>query len=267
MKLIYGQNIDVKAVNAGRFENCLKFLEIDFTKEDKSDSDVSTAKNFKLPEPQPTSTVTENESQSATKPPMAQKRSSPSQTKYKESSKGYEPPKRSRQSETSQEKEEEDIYDYLETCFVTTESGLKEELEKIDFKLLPSSSKKKHNEYICCHCEARFKALNLAKSHFASYHRKNEEEIKILKESILYNDKVGKDITFLQESLQGDFNKMMVICQLETKVHDLERRVTILKNLKEKNLGFHHMQKRDYLIDMFTKKITKVKDFIKIVDK
>ena len=269
MKLIYGQTINVKAVDAGRFEHFLKLLEIEFSKEDESVSDVSKANTLKWPEPQTTSIVTENESQSAFKPQTSQKRSL--KTKSEESSKEItcpiEPPKRSRQSHTPQEEEEEDFADWLETCTVTSQSGLVEALEKIDFKLLPSLSKKKHDEYICCHCNTPFKALNLARSHFVSYHRNNEEEVKILKESILFSDKVGKEITNLQESLQGDCNKLMVICQLETKVQDLERRVTLLKNLKEKNLGPHHMRKRDFLIDIFVKNITKVNNFIQIVDK
>ena len=271
MKLIYGQNIYVKEANIGRFENFLKLLEIEFTKDGESASDASNSKKVTLSGPETTATGTQHESESPPPimaPPVVQKRST--QPKTEESAKSTacpdEPPKRSRRSRTPQE-DEEDIYEYLETITVTTQTGLVEELEKIDFKLVPSASKKKHDEYVCCHCAIRLKALSDAKSHFISDHQRTEEEVKILKESILYNDAVGKEITFLQQSLQGDdFNKLMVLSQLETKVQDLERRVEVLKNLKEKNLAPHHMRKRDYLLDMFTKKITRVNNFIKIVD-
>ena len=279
IKLIYGQSIDVKDNNVNRFESFLKILDIDYTKQNDSDnsSEVSKVKKFKLSEP--LLNVHEGEkdlTHIAMNPPSEQESSvqgkkvvteSHSQVKAHQSI-----PSRVRLREETpslppQKGDEEEAGNFLETCTVTSQTGLGEELEKVDFKLLPSASKNKHDEYVCCHCNFKVKALNLAKSHYISHHQRTEEEVKILKESIEHNAKVGGDIKYYEESLQKDFNKIMVICQLETMTTDLERRINILTKMKEKNLAPHHMRKRDTLIDAFTKKIGKVKHLIEIVDK
>ena len=152
--------------------------------------------------------------------------------------------------------------EYIDQYFQTTETGLAEELEKFDFKLGTRLSEHEHLEYICCHCGLVLKALDLVREHFVAYHQKRDVEIKVLKECVEYNNRVTTDISFLQETMKSNFNETMVLCQLENILQDLSKRVSILKNLQEKNLLPHLTRKKDEFIVKFSKKMATVQQML-----
>ena len=67
--------------------------------------------------------------------------------------------------------------------------------------------------------------------------------------------------------MKAKYNETMVHCQLENIVNELGKRVTLLKNIQEKNLLPHLMRKRDEYIERFSKKMTIVRHMLDIVNK
>ena len=58
---------------------------------------------------------------------------------------------------------------FLDNCTKTSETGLEEDLGKVDFKLGSTNSKGQHQEYICCHCEMMVKSIGNAKESCQKY--------------------------------------------------------------------------------------------------
>ena len=268
INFIYGHSISIQQKNVARFENLLKLLEIDYEKSSqsegssivRSDSDSvcqPTGKKIKLASPQPVKTKSgvDNLSTSSTDTSMSMTRMQGENVKAGVEEKEAGP------------SGQEITREYIEKCFETTETGLAEELNKYDFKLGTRPSDHGHRDYTCRHCGLVLKALNLARDHFIAYHQNRDAEIKVLKECVEYSNRVTNDIAFLEETMKGNFNETMVLCQLENILNNLRERVDILKNLQEKNLVPHLKRKRDEFIEKFSKKRTTVQQLLARINK
>ena len=285
IKLIYGQSITIQEKHVSRFENLLKWLEIDYEKEILSESSnvnddesvhQQVGKKLKLSSQQsdqpdkisldmdpPPTTKTKTQGELLKAKVDEQEAGTSLGTNTRKVGRCHPP-----QSEPQIIQEEQEITrEYIDKYFETTESGLAEELDKFDFKLGTRSSEDKHLEYTCSHCGLVLKALHLAREHFVAYHQERDVEIKKLKECFEYSTRVSNDISFIQESMKAKYNETMVHCQLENIVNELGKRVTLLKNIQEKNLLPHLMRKRDEYIERFSKKMTIVRHMLDTVNK
>ena len=265
LKLMYGGSIILEKKHITRFENFLKMLGIEYEHEQEAPtisniSDSDSPFNHPLPEKQqPDETEVVIEPPSNKNPLKNQGQKSSAFQKVVENSR----PKLRGVLGPDEEIDSE----FLETCTETPESGLVEELAKVDFKLGTRASDRAHLEYICLHCGHVLKALTLAQRHFVKHHQKRDAEIKILQENIEYSVRVSKEISALKESLQGDYNKTMAICQLETLVKELHRRMSVLRTMIEKNLSPSCLTKRNELTARFSNEVKKVQHLIKMVNK
>ena len=281
IKLIYGQSIIIQEKHVARFEFLLKLLEIDYSFAVNDDQSVhqSVGKKLKLSSPQSDQPGAEYDKTSLDMDPSTTK------TKTQEehlkarldeqeagTSSGTNTRKVGRCHPSKSEPQiiqegQELTREYIDKYFETTETGLAEELDKFDFKLGTRSSEHEHLEYTCCHCGLVLKALHLAREHFVAYHQERDAEIKILKECFEYSKKVSNDVSFIQETMMAKFNETMVQCQLENIFNELSKRVTLLKNMKEKNLLPHLEQKKDEYIERFSKKMTTVRHMLDTINK
>ena len=264
LKLMYGGSIILEKKHITRFENFLKMLGIEYDHEQEAPptsniSDSDSLLNQPLPKEQQT-----DETEVVVEP-------SPKKTLKNQ---GLKSSVFQKVVENSRPKlrgvlgpDEEVNSEFLETCTETPESGLVEELAKVDFKLGTRASDRAHLEYMCLHCGQVYKALALAQRHFVKHHQKRDDEIKILQENIEYSLRVSKEISSLKESLQGDYNKTMAICQLETHDKELKRRITVLRGMTEKNLAPSCLMKRNELTAKFSNEVKKVQHLIKMVNK
>ena len=82
----------------------------------------------------------------------------------------------------------------------TTEEGLQDRLEEIEFKL-GLTSEGHHKDYKCCNCEKIFKAFSLALNHFEEVHKKCDEEISLLREAMEYRKEAVENIGKLQTQI------------------------------------------------------------------
>ena len=265
LKLMYGESIILEKKHITRYEHFLKMLGIEYEYEQEA---------------LPTSNLSEIESNSLSYQPLSEEQQA-DKTEVVNKVSSIKSPSKNQGHIASQkvvensrpklrgvlEPDEEVNSEFLETCTETPESGLVEELAKVDFKLGPRASDRAHLEYICLHCGQVYKALTLAQRHFVQHHQKREDEIQTLQENIEYGIRVSKEISSLRALLQGDYNKTMAICQLGTLDKELNRRLTILRSMNQKNLSPNCLIKRNELTARFTNDVKKVQQLIKMVSK
>lgn len=181
IRLIYGENISIMGKNVGRFSQFLKLLGIDFESDiDEQESPLHKKQKLDL-----------NESLDA------DKNLSTEETELK----GIEPVQKQKETPLTQQKvpllstkEEQSVMTsgkneeikqlhipsldsqpsvkittrkgspaFLDNWTETSETGLLESLEEIDFKIGGGNSKGQHQDYICCHCGVIVRAIAKAK--------------------------------------------------------------------------------------------------------
>ena len=107
----------------------------------------------------------------------------------------------------------------------TSESGLFEELDNIDFRLRVSSTGH-HKDYICCHCSRYVKSLIQAKLHFVENHQNSDAEKKtIMKLKMTALDHFEK----IKEVVEKGGNYILAMSQLRTIVDNLHTNEETLK--------------------------------------
>ena len=125
----------------------------------------------------------------------------------------------------------------------TSESGLNEELDKIDFKLGISSSGH-HSDYICCHCGRSIKSLVQAKIHFVDNHQNSDAEKRCIVDIMKSKANALGEFEKLKDVINNGGNNVLAVNQLKTIVENLHMHKETLKQLKEKNLPPNLIRKR-----------------------
>ena len=143
----------------------------------------------------------------------------------------------------------------------TSESGLAEELTKIDFNI-GVSSVGHHKDYVCCHCGNAVVSLVQAKLHFIDNHQNCDKEKEALSEIMKYKKVAIKEIQEVQENILKGANKTLANSQLRNIIENLRKHENTLNKLTEKNLPPNLMRKRSDIIKSFNDIITKVETFI-----
>ena len=143
----------------------------------------------------------------------------------------------------------------------TSESGLSEELNKIDFNIGVSAAGH-HKDYVCCHCSIVVKSLVQAKIHFVDNHQNCDEEKETISEIMKYKKVAIKEIQEVQKDIHNGANKILATSQLTNIIENLRKHEDTLNKLKEKNLPPNLMRKRSDIIKSFNDIIIKVETFI-----
>ena len=187
IRLIYGENISITGKNVSRFSGFLKLLGIDFESDiDEQESPLPKKQKLDLNESLDAdkNPSTDERQAEGIEPVQKQKEMPLTQQKVPLLSSKEEQSMMTDERVMTDEKSEEgklfhipsldsqpsvkitnrkDIPAFLDNWTETSETGLLESLQEIDFKIGGGNSKGQHQDYICCHCGVIVRAIAKAK--------------------------------------------------------------------------------------------------------
>ena len=192
IRLIYGENISITGKNVGRFSQFLKLLGIDFeTDIDEQESPLPKKQKLDLTESldEDKDLSTKEIELEGIEPlekqlPCMNEMSARAMPKEKVplSSKKEEEGLKTDETDEDENEERKQLHipslvsqpsvkitnrkgspAFLDNWTETSESGLLESLEEVDFKIGGGNSKGQHQDYICCHCGLIVRAIAKAK--------------------------------------------------------------------------------------------------------